>query len=123
MVQKKILLVDDSRVIRRMVELLFADKPYMLLTAVNGREGVQMALAHRPDLILMDVLMPEMGGVEACVALRRASATRDIPIIMLTTSTEQQSQGSGGLDDSHDYIMKCAGGGEILEKVQSLLGV
>lgn len=123
MVQKKILLVDDSRVIRRMVALLFADKPYILLTAVNGREGVQMALAHCPDLILMDVLMPEMSGFEACVALRRASATRDIPIVMLTTCTEQQSLDAGGVDGRNHYIMKCAGGGEILEKVQDLLGV
>lgn len=66
--RKKILLVDDSSTILMMEKFILRNGPYDLVTATNGEEGVRKASEHLPDLILLDVIMPKMGGFEACPA-------------------------------------------------------
>jgi CheY-like chemotaxis protein len=69
--------------------MLFGNlKEYELLSASDGKEGVEVALERRPDLILMDVEMPRMSGVEACRALRKHAETRNTPIVLLTMRGE-----------------------------------
>ncbi len=76
MERKKILLVDDSRTSIFMETMILRTGPYDLLTAADGAEAVAKALAERPDLILMDVMMPNMTGLEACRVLREKDETR-----------------------------------------------
>ncbi|WDT79914.1 MAG: response regulator [Candidatus Manganitrophus sp.] len=83
--RKKILLVDDASTILMMEKMILAKGGYDLVTAKDGREAVEKAAAERPDLILMDVMMPNMTGFEACVQLRQSDATRSTPIILVTT--------------------------------------
>jgi len=85
-------------------------------------EAVERATAERPDLILMDVLMPRLNGFEACQRLRHADETREIPIIMVTTRGELESLESGYAAGCSDYVTKPISGLELLTKIRSCLG-
>ncbi len=84
---KKILIIDDEKDMRVYLEAIFRKAGYDAETASNGDEGLWMAEAHKPDLITLDILMPKKSGVKAYRALRSSTATRDIPIVVLTGLT------------------------------------
>src|SRR5579863_5885550 len=87
---KKVLVVDDSKTALMMErEILEKGTPYQCVTASDGQEAVEKANQERPDLILMDVVMPRMNGFEACKAMRKQQSTRDIPIVLVTTRGEE----------------------------------
>ncbi len=119
--KKKILLVDDSRTVLLMHQLLLADRGYELLTARDGEEALEKAVAARPDLIFLDVIMPGMDGFETCQALRAHETTRDIPIIMVTTSGEPQNIQRGFDCGCSDYITKPFNDNELLDKLERYL--
>jgi len=81
--QKRILIADDETAVRALVKRLLGSK-YFILEAENGEEAVKVAVNQKPDLILMDILMPQMDGLTACYAIKRNQATKAIPVIMLT---------------------------------------
>ena len=83
-----ILVVDDDPSITSVMELLLSMENYEVLIAHNGEEGVAMAKRHRPNLILMDVLMPEMNGHMATTILKSDPDTKDIPIILVTATAQ-----------------------------------
>jgi CheY-like chemotaxis protein len=87
MMRHKILLVDDMATIVKLERALLGDK-YDYVEAHNGQEAIARACAERPDLILMDVIMPVMGGIEALRQLKALPETRAIPVVMLTTLSE-----------------------------------
>jgi len=120
--RKKILLVDDSPTVLLMEQMLLQDGPYEFLNASNGEQAVQVALAERPDLILMDVVMPRMDGFEACRRLREQEATRTTPIILLTTRGTAEYMERGYESGCNDYISKPVNGEELWLKVQLFLG-
>jgi len=122
MPNKKILLVDDSKTSLFMESMILKNGHYDLVTAVDGREAVDKALAEKPDLIVMDVVMPHMTGFEACRELRRLEATRDIPIILVTTRGEGENVEAGFESGCNDYVTKPVDGLELLSKVRSQLG-
>jgi CheY-like chemotaxis protein len=119
---KKILLVDDSSTVLMMERMILAAESYELCTAANGKQAVERAKIERPDLILMDVVMPLMDGVEACKAIRADEATREIPIIMVTTRGETDSVERGYLGGCNDYVTKPVNANELLTKIRNLLG-
>jgi DNA-binding response OmpR family regulator len=120
--RKKILLVDDSNTILMMEKFILRNGPYEILTATNGEEGVLKAAEQMPDLILLDVIMPKMGGFEACRLLRSARATSEIPIIMVTTRGEAANVEAGWANGCTDYVTKPINSIELLAKVRSFLG-
>jgi len=122
MERKKILLVDDSAAVLLMERMILAKSQYDIVEARDGQEGVEKALAEKPDLILMDVVMPRMNGFEAVRRLREQEATRNIPIIMVTTRGELESVESGYASGCSEYITKPIDGLELLTKVRSCLG-
>ena len=122
MAPKKILLVDDSETVLLIEQMILKKEPYQLITAKNGREGVEKALETRPDLILMDVVMPEMNGFEAVRCLRQRDATRSVPIVMVTTKAEAESMEAGYESGCSDYITKPIDSTELLTKVRNILG-
>ena len=122
MLRKKILLVDDSKTVLMMERMILAKPSYELVTATDGAAAVETAAKERPDLILMDVVMPRMDGFEACKALRDQPATRLVPIIMVTTKAEARSVESGFAAGCSDYITKPINSLELLSKVRSYLG-
>lgn len=122
MAPRKILLVDDSETVLLIEQMILKKEPYQLFTAKNGVEGVEKALANRPDLILMDVVMPEMNGFEAVRSLRQRDATRSVPIVMVTTKAEAESMEAGYESGCSDYITKPIDSTELLAKVRNILG-
>jgi CheY-like chemotaxis protein len=122
MQMKKILLVDDSKTALFVESMILKKGPYELVTASDGVEAVEKAVAERPDLILMDVVMPRMGGFEACQALRGCKDTQAIPIIMVTTRGEAANVESGFAAGCSDYVTKPINGVELLAKVRDRLG-
>lgn len=88
MSHKKILLVDDALFNRRLVEIVLKPQGYELLLAKNGQEGIDLAIRERPDLILMDIQLPDIDGYMVTKVLKSRADTRAIPIIALTASSE-----------------------------------
>jgi CheY-like chemotaxis protein len=119
---KKILLVDDSATVLMMERMILAAERFEIVTASNGREGQAKAKAEKPDLILMDIVMPQLNGLEACKALRADPETRHIPIILVTTRGEAESLEQGYENGCNDYVTKPVNSAELLSKVRSLLG-
>lgn len=121
-VPKKILLVDDSPTVLLMERLLLQDGPYELVVATSGAEALSRALTERPELILMDVVMPGMDGFEVCRLLRAQEATRTTPIILVTTRGGPEHLEKGYESGCSDYVTKPFDGNELRAKIQSFLG-
>lgn len=121
MPRKKILLVDDSSTVIMMEKMMLAGCGYDIVTARDGEEGVAKAASERPDLILLDVVMPKMDGIEACRRIRAQSLTKDIPIIMVTTRSEAQNIETSYKNGCNDYVNKPLNNAELLAKVRSFL--
>ncbi len=83
--KKKILIVDDNPAFIQLIEMGFSEQ-FKIVSAVDGEEGLKMALAEKPDLILMDVMMPKVSGIEMLRNLLSNPDTRSIPVLMVTAS-------------------------------------
>ncbi|MBI5068917.1 MAG: response regulator [Deltaproteobacteria bacterium] len=122
MARKKILLVDDSATVLMMEKMLLGKQPYDLVVAKDGSEGLAKAQAERPDLILLDVVMPRMDGFEALRRIRQEEALRATPVIMVTTRGEPVNVEQGYAAGCSDYITKPIDGVELLSKIRTYLG-
>jgi YesN/AraC family two-component response regulator len=103
--KRSILLVDDSRDVRNYLKLLFNDK-YILYMADDGVEGLALADEHLPDLIISDINMMEMDGLELCAKIKQSSRLNHIPVILLTASTDAAVRLKGIEGGADDYITK-----------------
>ncbi len=119
--RKKILLVDDSATALMMEELVLG-KEYDLVKAKDGAEALKTALAEKPDLILLDVVMPKMDGFEVCRVLRGIEAMRATPIIMVTTRGEEESMKTAFANGATDYVTKPINHKQLADKVAQQLG-
>ncbi|HEX2574409.1 MAG TPA: response regulator [Polyangia bacterium] len=119
---KKILLVDDSETILLLETKILKRSRWTLVTARNGKEAIAKAMSEKPDLILMDVVMPEMGGFEACKQLRSLEPTRAIPIILVTTRGEVEHLAAGYASGCTDYLTKPIQAPDMLAKIECYLG-
>jgi CheY-like chemotaxis protein len=122
MAPKRILLVDDSSTALMMTCMVLAEGGYELITARDGTEGLAKAQEHIPDLILLDVVMPGMDGIETCKCLRQDPRTAKIPIIMVTSRGGFESLETSYVNGCNDYVIKPVDPGELLAKVRSCLG-
>jgi CheY-like chemotaxis protein len=120
--KKRILLVDDSETVLMLARMILKGGSYELVAASDGKEGVEKALALKPDLILMDLIMPRMNGFEAIRKLRDHDDTRSIPILIVTTKGEEESMETGYVSGCNDYITKPIDSLELLTKIRSFLG-
>jgi CheY-like chemotaxis protein len=123
MVAKKILLVDDSRT-ALMIERSILENctPYQCVTAMDGTEALARMREEKPDLVLMDVVMPRMNGFETCRKMREQPDTREIPIILVTTRREESYTEAGFASGCNDYITKPIDSRELVELLHSYLG-
>ena len=120
---RKILLVDDSATVLMMERMILAAERFEVLTAVNGQEAQETARRELPDLILMDIVMPKVTGLEACKAIRTDPLTSHIPIILVTTRGEAHNMEQGYECGCNDYVTKPVNSSELLSKVRNILGV
>jgi two-component system, cell cycle response regulator DivK len=117
----KVLLVDDNPGMRHVLRAQMEWVGFAAITAENGNEGVETAIAEKPDLILMDIMMPEMDGWEATRILRANPETKEIPILAITAMfrpADLQTCIDAGCDD---YIVKPFTLDELLKKIKALV--
>ena len=120
--KKKILVVDDSEVaLMSEVMILQREGDYEILRARDGEQAVDVATQERPDLVVLDVIMPHMHGFEACRALKGNPETSSIPILMATTRGEPENIELGYESGCNDYITKPVDAVQFIRKVEDLL--
>lgn len=117
----KILIVDDEEDIRDLVRFHLEKEGYQVEEAANGRKAVSQAKKFRPDLILMDVMMPEMDGMEACYQIREIPELKNTIIAFLSARSEDYSQISGFNAGADDYITKPIKPRLLVSRVKALL--
>ena len=118
---KKILLVDDEEDILDFLELILEEQGYSVIKATSGREALAAAQMHRPELILLDIMMPEMDGWEVLKLLKADEEVTHIPVAMLTARTEMKDKIQGLQEGAIDYICKPFSTKELLDKLEIIL--
>lgn len=119
--RKKILVIDDSLTIQKMVELSLVDQNYEIHTASDGKQGLTKIKEVKPDLILLDVTLPQMSGYDVCHQLKRDKYTRKIPIVMLTARDKMIEQFRGKWAGANFYMGKPFSSDELIKKVREFI--
>jgi CheY-like chemotaxis protein len=120
--KSRVLLVDDSATALLLVRMILDRNHYEVVVARNGAEALEKALEVRPDAVVMDVMMPEMGGLEACRSIRAHASLRETPVILVTTRGEPEHVEAGFASGCNDYVTKPVDPIELLSKLESVLG-
>jgi two-component system alkaline phosphatase synthesis response regulator PhoP len=118
---KKILLVDDTDTILLFLKALLAGQGFEFLTAKNGADAVERARRDKPDLILMDVFMPVMDGIEACRIIKGDPELKGIPVVVVTARSESENLEKCLNAGCDDYVFKPVRKLELLDKINRLL--
>ncbi len=122
MARKRILLTDDEEPVRTLVALtLKSDGQYEFLEATDGVEALDIARREMPDLILLDVLMPHIDGIEVCTRLKNDPVTRHIPIILLTALVQERDRQRGRQAGADGYFSKPFSPTALLETINRYL--
>jgi CheY-like chemotaxis protein len=117
---KRILICDDDPVILRLLQVNLELEHYQPLLAHHGEEAIAVAAAERPDLIILDIMMPRMDGYEACRHLKANDATKHIPVIFLSAKAQPSDIERGRSYGVADYLTKPFDPTELLEVVERL---
>ncbi len=121
--QAKILVVDDEEAIRQIEAEVLSALGHEVLQAADGREALMRAREHKPDLILLDVMMPGLNGIEVCRQLRADKATRDMRIIVVSGVDAQQALEESIIAGADDFLEKPIKSLELTVRVRSMLRV
>jgi DNA-binding response OmpR family regulator len=116
-----VLVVDDDPVIVNLLQVNFEIEGYDVITASEGESGIAQARSGHPDVVLLDVMMPGVDGIEVARRLRDDADTRDIPIILLSAKAQAQDI-QIGLSVADDYVTKPFEPLELLDRVAAVLG-
>ncbi len=124
--KSKILLVDDDRDFVEATKMVLESKPYEVIVAYDGDEGLAKARQEKPDLIILDIIMPVKDGFRAAEQIKKDPELSKIPVIMLTSFAEKGGETSlsvsqGLMLDTEDYVDKPVAPEELLRRVQRLL--
>ena len=119
--KKHILLVDDTKTVLMSQKMMLGSKDYDITIAVNGMDALEKMDERRPDLILLDIMMPEMNGIEFCRRVKNNPKTNDIPIIMVTTKGEAEKVEEAFSAGCNDYMTKPIHKLQLLTKVRNFL--
>lgn len=106
MEKKKILIVDDEVHIVELVRVCLEDSDYEIIEAYDGLEALNKAKSEKPDLILLDIMLPKLDGYEVCKALKSAEETREIPVVMLTAKGQEVDKVKGFQSGADSYMTK-----------------
>src|SRR6266705_3858846 len=118
---RKVLVVDDEPVLVETIAYNLEQAGYEVTTAADGASALEAARRERPDLVILDIMLPEMDGLEVCRLLRREHSTATTPIMMLTAKGEEIDKVVGLEVGADDYVTKPFGRRELLARVKALL--
>ena len=120
-VKQKILIVDDEPDILELIAYNLNKEGYLYITASNGLEAIQMAKKHLPDLILLDIMMPKLDGIETCRQLRAMPEFKNTYMVFLTARSEEYSEISGFNVGADDYIAKPIKPRALISRINAIL--
>lgn len=120
-IRKKILVIEDEPHISKLVKFILEKNGFDVLQAFVGQEGLEMAKKEKPNLIILDVMMPNMDGFEAAKRLTSMKETKDIPIIMLSSAAQFKDKMKGIESGAVDYITKPFDKDELIDKVHEYI--
>ncbi|HEX7127380.1 MAG TPA: response regulator [Thermodesulfobacteriota bacterium] len=118
---KRILVVDDVKLFRDLVHVVLGGTGYEILSAENGREALEIARRERPDLVLLDLYMPEMDGAATCRAIRGEPDLADVPVIMVTSGGDPNEVARCVEAGCDDYVLKPIRRGPLVRKITGLV--
>lgn len=120
----KIAIIEDDRAILQMYSIKFEAEDFTVYRATNGEEGLQLLLGTKPDIVLLDLMMPIMGGKDLLETIRATSWGKNLPVIIMTNvSKDEAPKGLDNLDIS-DYVIKASSTPHLVfEKVKRVLGI
>ena len=121
MSKKRILLVDDEPDFVETVEFFLSGSDYQVFVAKNGKQALEQVKMNKPDLVLLDVMMPEMDGLEACKRLKKDSTTNSIPIIMLTAKGRKEDVVDAIAAGADSYVVKPFNLSDLIERIEKVL--
>ena len=116
-----VLVIDDSPSEMAKFRDLLAKNSYQVLEAVNGEQGYQMATEHLPDVILMDVVMPEMNGFQATRKITRDKTTAHIPVVMISTKNQETDRVWGKRQGAKEYLTKPVDESELMRIIRMVM--
>lgn len=122
----KILLVDDDPDFVEATKAVLESRPYEVITALGGEEGLKKAREEKPDLVLLDIIMPDIDGFQVCQQLKKDPQLSQIPVIMITSFSEKYMESSIGVSqglslEAEDFIDKPVAPAELLIRVEKWL--
>jgi DNA-binding response OmpR family regulator len=120
---RKVLIVDDEEKVRELVRETLEDEDYDLYEAQNGEDALNKAREVKPDLVILDLMMPDLWGYSVCEELKKNPATSGIQVLILTARGSPLSKRMGDLKGGDDYIVKPFEPAELRKKVKKLLGL
>ena len=121
MSQAKILIVDDEADLLETIRFSLGLEGYNVLVATNGEEGLNVARQEKPDLILLDLMLPKLDGYKVCRLLKFDERYKSIPILMLTAKTQEKDKILGKETGANEYITKPFDMDELMAKIKSYL--
>lgn len=121
MTRPKILLVDDNPIILEIEKSVLKVENYDIETALDGVEALEKVDSFRPDLVLLDIMMPQMDGFQVARSMKENEKTREIPIVMVTAKRRPEDMNEGYLEGAAGYITKPFKSEELLKVVEILL--
>jgi len=121
MATQSILIVEDSREIAELLQYNLAKEGYRVTTTPSGEEGLRLAAARRPDLVILDLMLPDIDGLEVCRRLKRARQTASLPVVMLTAKGEEADVVTGLEMGADDYIAKPFSPRVLLARIRAVL--
>lgn len=121
MANKTILVVDDEKDLLDLIEYNLKKEGFDVLKAENGEEGIKIAKEHKPDLVLMDIMMPKMDGMEAVEKIRADEELKSIPIIFLTARSDEKTEVEGLNKGGDDYITKPISTTKLISRIKAVM--
>lgn len=121
MAKETILIVDDETDLLDLIEYNLEKEGYNVLKAENGQEGIRLARKHSPDLIILDVMMPKMTGIEVCKVLKEDNDLKSKPVIFLTARGDEKTEIEGLEIGADDYLMKPISTSKLVSRIRVVL--
>lgn len=122
--QRKIVCIEDDAAMIELVTLILKSKGFEILGATSGPEGLELIAAHRPDLVLLDLMMPDMGGWDVYQRMKADEFMRTVPVIVVTAKAQTIDKVLGlNIAKVQDYITKPFSPGELVRSINRVLGV